>query len=225
MTDTASPIRGTVIQVPAPPLPGLILADGRQWPFEAAGVWQSPVAPALNQTVDFLTDAQGAVVRISVTSVQQLAADKLCQATNAATEWVQGPGREALRALGDGGRKAIDSAKAGYDARREARAAAGSHPAGARRAVSPGGSPARNFIVQLLEVFLWIVLLFCIFIGVTMGASLRYAWGVPAFVASVFGLIGGVVFGVTVTGVGMTLISINAHLGAIRGALAQRQDG
>ena len=47
---TASATRGTVIQVPGV-TPGLIHSEARQWPFDMANIWQSPVAPSINQIV------------------------------------------------------------------------------------------------------------------------------------------------------------------------------
>lgn len=96
MDESPRTLRGTVVQVPTAVSHGLIAADGRQWPFALEGVWQSPVAPAPNQPVEFTTDAGGAVTRIVVVGAQQLAAEKLRQATSAAAEWAQGPGREKL---------------------------------------------------------------------------------------------------------------------------------
>lgn len=119
----ATPIRGVVIQTPGGHAPGLIAADGRQWPFVLENVWRSPVALAPNQTVEFTSDANGAVVHVVVVSAQQLAGEKLRQATSAATAWAQGPGREKLREVGDKGQAAFDSVNAGAQAQREARAA------------------------------------------------------------------------------------------------------
>lgn len=106
MSEPASTLRGSVIRVPGGQ-PGLIVANGRQWPFEIAGVWLSPVAPALNQTVDVTLDQNGAIVGITVVAGSQQAAEKLKQAAGAATAWAQGEGKEKLtKVLGEAGRGA-----------------------------------------------------------------------------------------------------------------------
>lgn len=97
-TETSKPMRGIVVQVPSAGVPGLIAANGHQWPFALEGVWGSPVAPAPNQTVEFTADALGTVTRVVVGGgAQRVAAEKLRQATSAAAEWAQGPGREKLQ--------------------------------------------------------------------------------------------------------------------------------
>lgn len=71
--------RGTVLQVPAGDSPGLIFVDGRQMPFQLAGVWQSPVAPAVNQVVDVSFDEVGVLTRVAVVDAQALAKERLNQ--------------------------------------------------------------------------------------------------------------------------------------------------
>jgi len=71
--------RGTVLQVPSGSNPGLLFVAGQQIPFLLAAVWQSPVAPAVNQTVEITLDEAGNAVRIVVLDAQTLAKEKLGQ--------------------------------------------------------------------------------------------------------------------------------------------------
>jgi hypothetical protein len=226
-------MRGTVIRTPGDQAPGLIAAQGRQWPFTLEGVWRSSVAPSPNQTVEFTTDASGAVTRIVVVGAQQLAAEKLRQASNAATEWAQGPGREKLREFGDKSRAAFDSVKAGMQAQREARAASAAQTPSS----SPigGGAAMRDRVIALLEVFLWFYLAVCILAGWGAGsymadlanatAMYRGGGGGGGFFYHLLGIVCGLVVGVVFTGFGFTLISINAHLAAIRASSSRSGEG
>jgi len=85
MADAIEGFRGTIIKVPGNE-PGLILANGKQWPFGMEGVWVSPVAPAANQTVEVTLDAEGHVARVSVVDAQQVAREKFNQFAGVAGE-------------------------------------------------------------------------------------------------------------------------------------------
>lgn len=81
MSEAAALIRGTIVQVPGENQPGLIVADGgKQIPFHLAGVWQSTVAPATNQSVEIALDPEGMAIRIAVVDVQTLAKEKFDKA-------------------------------------------------------------------------------------------------------------------------------------------------
>ena len=70
MTAEASPkIRGTIVKVPDA-TPGLLFVNGQQKSFMLEGIWKSPVAPALNMTVDVELDAAGAVTGVAVVDSQ-----------------------------------------------------------------------------------------------------------------------------------------------------------
>jgi len=70
--------RGTVIKVPDA-TPGLLIVDGRQLPFSLEGRWRSPVAPAINMSVEVEFDSSGAVASVSVVDAQQVARERLEQ--------------------------------------------------------------------------------------------------------------------------------------------------
>jgi hypothetical protein len=70
--------RGTIIKVPDV-TPGLLIVDGRQLPFSLEGRWRSPVAPAVNMSVDVELDSSGAVASVSVVDAQQVARERLEQ--------------------------------------------------------------------------------------------------------------------------------------------------
>lgn len=79
MTAEASPkIRGTIVKVPDA-TPGLLFVNGQQKSFMLEGIWKSPVAPALNMTVDVELDAAGAVTGVAVVDSQHLAKERLNQ--------------------------------------------------------------------------------------------------------------------------------------------------
>jgi hypothetical protein len=83
--ETAPRIRGTIIKVPDTS-PGLLSFNGQQRPFNLDGIWRSPVAPAVNMTVDVATDASGGIVGLSAVDSQQLAKEKLDQFSGVAQE-------------------------------------------------------------------------------------------------------------------------------------------
>jgi hypothetical protein len=70
--------RGTVIKVPDA-TPGLLIVNGQQLPFALEGRWRSPVAPAVNMSVDVELDTAGAVASVSVVDAQQVARERLEQ--------------------------------------------------------------------------------------------------------------------------------------------------
>lgn len=66
--------RGTIIKVPSSE-DGIIASKGDQYVFNLSGVWTSGVAPALNQTVEFIvsdTDSRK-VIQVSLVSKEQIA--------------------------------------------------------------------------------------------------------------------------------------------------------
>jgi hypothetical protein len=83
--ETAPRIRGTIIKVPDTS-PGLLSFNGQQRPFNLDGIWRSPVAPAVNMTVDVATDASGGIVGLTAVDSQQLAKEKLDQFSGVAQE-------------------------------------------------------------------------------------------------------------------------------------------
>lgn len=105
MVEQSQPMRGTISRVPADGMQGVIANDGGQWSFELERTWQSPGAPMPGQAVEFTTDAQGVVTRVVAVTASQLAAEKLRQATGAAAEWAQGPGKEKLMQATDAAAK------------------------------------------------------------------------------------------------------------------------
>jgi hypothetical protein len=58
--------RGTVIKIPGAG-PGLIFVDGQQKKFVVEGMWLSPIAPALNQSVEIEWGAPGEIAWLTVT--------------------------------------------------------------------------------------------------------------------------------------------------------------
>jgi hypothetical protein len=83
--ESAPRIRGTIIKVPDTS-PGLLSFNGQQRPFNLDGIWRSPVAPAVNMTVNVATDASGGIVGLSAVDSQQLAKEKLDQFSGVAQE-------------------------------------------------------------------------------------------------------------------------------------------
>ncbi len=69
LEDGVKSARGTVIKVPNEG-PGLLFIDGEQRPFVIQDIWQSPVAPAVDQQVDVVLDGAGnvAAVRLAATA-------------------------------------------------------------------------------------------------------------------------------------------------------------
>lgn len=81
MSEAATPIRGTIVQIPGDSRPGLIVADrGKQISFHLAGTWQSAVAPEVNQSVEVALDPAGTAIRIVVVDAQRLAKEKFDKA-------------------------------------------------------------------------------------------------------------------------------------------------
>lgn len=58
-------LRGVVIKTPSD-TPGLIVANSKQYPFRLEGLWQSSVAPAVNQPVELHLDGDGSIAAIRV---------------------------------------------------------------------------------------------------------------------------------------------------------------
>ncbi|NMV38563.1 hypothetical protein [Ralstonia insidiosa] len=56
--------------------PGLIIVNGRQYPFTLEGVWRSNEAPAVNMTVDALFDDTGELTALVAVPDTQLAREK-----------------------------------------------------------------------------------------------------------------------------------------------------
>jgi hypothetical protein len=83
--EAAARSRGTIIKVPDTS-PGLLAYNGQHTPFTIEGIWRSPVAPAINMTVDVATDASGGIVGLSAVDSQQLAKEKLDQFSGVAQE-------------------------------------------------------------------------------------------------------------------------------------------
>lgn len=68
--------RGTIIKVPDS-TPGLVIVNGEQKSFGLERVWRSPVAPAVNMTVDVELSDSGAVTGITAVDEKQLTKEKL----------------------------------------------------------------------------------------------------------------------------------------------------
>src|SRR5262245_34274508 len=68
--------RGTIIKVPDS-TPGLLIVNGEQKWFGLEGVWRSPVAPAINMTVDVEMNESGSVLGITTVDVQRVTKEKL----------------------------------------------------------------------------------------------------------------------------------------------------
>ncbi len=77
--------RGTIIKVPDAS-PGLLLLNGRQYPFTLEGVWRSAVAPAPNQSVIVELDGAGTLLSITVVDQAQVAKEKMAELSNVAKE-------------------------------------------------------------------------------------------------------------------------------------------
>lgn len=71
--------RGNVLQVPTGDNPGLIFVNGQQVTFKLAGLWQSPIAPTVNQIVDVTLNEAGVPVHIAPVDAQTLAKEKFSQ--------------------------------------------------------------------------------------------------------------------------------------------------
>jgi hypothetical protein len=78
-------LRGTIIKTPDAS-PGLLMVNGRQKPFVIEGMWKSPVAPAVNMTVDAEFDSAGSIQSLAVVDPQQADGGKLNQISDAAQQ-------------------------------------------------------------------------------------------------------------------------------------------
>jgi hypothetical protein len=78
-------MRGTIIKVPDAG-PGLLVINGQQKQFTLEGIWKSPVAPAVNMTVDVDLDAAGSVAAVTVVDAQQRAKEQMRQLGGVAQE-------------------------------------------------------------------------------------------------------------------------------------------
>jgi len=77
--------RGTIIKVPDG-TSGILFLNGAQRPFTLEGVWRSPVAPAVNMTVDVDLDAGGTIAAITVVNPKEVVAQRLDAALGVAKE-------------------------------------------------------------------------------------------------------------------------------------------
>jgi len=85
-------VRSTIVKVPDAN-PGLLFINGQQKPFILEGVWKSPVAPAVNMSVDVELDNTGSISAITVVDSHQAAKEKLNQLGGVAQE----RGKEAAK--------------------------------------------------------------------------------------------------------------------------------
>ena len=85
MSDAGPRMRGTIVKVPDAS-PGLLVVNGQQKQFTLEGIWKSPVAPAVNMTVDVDLDSTGSVTAVKVVDAQQLATEHLKQLSGVAQE-------------------------------------------------------------------------------------------------------------------------------------------
>lgn len=90
--ETGPKVRGTIVKVPDAN-PGLLFVNGQQKPFKLEGIWKSPVAPAVNMTVDVDLDAAGSITGVTVVDAQQLNKERLSQLSGVAQE----RGKEAAK--------------------------------------------------------------------------------------------------------------------------------
>lgn len=60
--------------------PGLVIVDGRQYPFTLEGIWRSGEAPAVNMTVDVQFDEAGVLTALLAVPDAQLAREKADEA-------------------------------------------------------------------------------------------------------------------------------------------------
>jgi len=90
--ETSPKVRGTIVKVPDA-TPGLLFVNGQQKPFTLEGVWKSPVAPAVNMTVDVDLNSAGAITGITVVDTKQIGKEQLGQIGAVAQE----KGKEAAK--------------------------------------------------------------------------------------------------------------------------------
>jgi hypothetical protein len=80
--------------------PGILLANGQQQQFTLERVWKSPVAPALNMTVEVETDASGAIQGLTVVDPRQIAKEKLNQFSSVAQDRGKDAAKIAQQGIG-----------------------------------------------------------------------------------------------------------------------------
>jgi len=85
MSDAGPRMRGTIVKVPDAS-PGLLVINGQQKQFTLEGIWKSPVAPAVNMTVDVDLDSTGSVTAVKVVDAQQIATEHMKQLSGVAQE-------------------------------------------------------------------------------------------------------------------------------------------
>jgi hypothetical protein len=77
--------RARIIKVPDA-TPGILLANGQQQQFVLERIWKSPVAPAVNMTVDIELDGAGSIQGLTVVDQRQLTKERLNQLGGVAQE-------------------------------------------------------------------------------------------------------------------------------------------
>jgi hypothetical protein len=87
-----------VIKPPSDTL-GLIVAEGRQYPFGLERLWHSAVAPSINQAIDMDLDGEGSIVAIRVVTGTAKTQESIEQATHLAIERGRGAADKALVGL------------------------------------------------------------------------------------------------------------------------------
>jgi hypothetical protein len=96
---TPSGTRAQIIKVPDA-TPGILLANGQQRQFTLERVWKSPVAPALNMTVDVETDAAGVIQGLTVVDPRQLAKERMNQLGSVAQDRGKDAAKIAQQGIG-----------------------------------------------------------------------------------------------------------------------------
>lgn len=81
---------------------GLLVAGGKQYPFELEGMWQSETAPRVNMVVDVELDEAGQVLTVVVIPETQLAREQAEVAMQVAREKSARLGKEAIARFGVG---------------------------------------------------------------------------------------------------------------------------
>lgn len=90
--EPSSRVRTTIVKVPDAN-PGLLFVNGQQKSFVLEGVWKSPVAPAVNMSVDVDLDGSGSIAAITVVDSHQIAKERMHQLGGVAQE----RGKEAAK--------------------------------------------------------------------------------------------------------------------------------
>lgn len=91
-------MRGVVIKAPSDTL-GVIVSEGRQYPFGLERVWQSAVAPSINQAVDMDLDSEGNIVAIRVVAGTTRTQESIERMAHLTLEQGRGASDKALAAL------------------------------------------------------------------------------------------------------------------------------